>query len=295
MSGLARHLLLGVRTPYDSRVRAVIFSTVPAAVHGLVASARSVGIEPVALLTPRAARNAEAAERRHALLAESPAGLDLCFVEGKASLERLTRVYEPDLGLCAGYTWLLPPAVLAIPRLGVVNSHPSLLPRHRGPYPIAWAIREGDADLGMTVHLMDEQFDTGPILAQGARPMPAGTSIEAFAPVLQSLGAELLPGALSRVLAGDTGEPQSEVGASYAPPFGEDYAELDPRRSRVELERQVRAWSLMFDRTVRGPIATLGDERVLVREATLEEPGDPTIPRLEAADGPLWLLSVDQL
>ena len=273
-------------------MRAVIFSTVPPAVHGLVASARSVGIEPVALLTPRAARDAEAAERRQALLAESPAGLDLCFVESKASLERLTRVYEPDLGLCAGYTWLLPPEVLAIPRLGVVNNHPSLLPRHRGPYPIAWAIREGDTELGMTVHLMDEQFDTGPILAQGARPMPDGTSIEAFAPVLQSLGAELLPGALSRVLAGDRGEPQTEVGASYAPAFGEDYAELDPRRTRVELERQVRAWSLMFDRQRHGP------DRDARRRARPRAGGDasrsptiPATPRLEAADGPLWLVS----
>lgn len=276
-------------------MRAVIFSTVPVAVHGLVTAARSVGIEPVALLTPRAVRDAEAAERRQALLAESPAGLDLCFVESKASLERLTRGYEPDLGLCAGYTWLLPPEVLAIPRLGVVNSHPSLLPRHRGPYPIAWAIREGDAELGMTVHLMDERFDTGPILAQGSRPMPAGTSIGAFAPVLQSLGAELLPGALGRVLAGDTGEPQSELGASYAPPFGEDYAVLDVRRSRVELERQVRAWSVMFDRSVTGPIATLGENSFLVREVSLEDPGDPSVPRLEAADGPAWLVRVEQL
>lgn len=147
----------------------------------------------------------------------------------------------------------------------------------------------------MTVHLMDERFDTGPILAQGSRPMPAGTSIEAFAPVLQSLGAELLPGALGRVLAGDAGEPQSELGESYAPPFGADYAVLDVRRSRVELERQVRAWSVMFDRSVTGPIASLGDDRFLVRELSLEDPGDPSVPRLEAADGPAWLVRVEQL
>ena len=97
------------------------------------------------------------------------------------------------------------------------------------------------------------------------------------------------------MLAGDRGDPQTEVGASYAPAFGEDYVELDVRRSRVELERQVRAWSLMFDRSVRGPIATLGGERVLVSEASLDDPEDPVVPRLEAADGPLWLVSVEQL
>jgi methionyl-tRNA formyltransferase len=276
-------------------VRAVIFSTVPAAVHGLVASAHSVGIESVALLTPRAARDAEAAERRQALLAESPQGLDLCFVETKASLERLTRVYEPDVGLCAGYTWLLPPELLSIPRLGVVNCHPSLLPRHRGPFPIAWAIREGDAELGMTVHLMDERFDTGSILAQGSRPLPVGTSIDGFGPTLQELGAALLPDALKRLLAGDRGEPQSEEGATYAPPFGEDYAELDPERSRAQLDRQVRAWALMFDRRVTGPITTLGADRVRVLEATLDDPHDPAVPRLDARDGPLWLTKVEAL
>ena len=72
---------------------------------------------------------------------------------------------------------------------------PSLLPRHRGPFPFAWAVREGDAELGMTVHLMDERFDTGPILAQGSRPMPAEMSLEAMVPTLSELAAELVPGA----------------------------------------------------------------------------------------------------
>jgi len=276
-------------------MRAVIFSTVVPAAHGLVAAARAVGIEPVALITPRPARDADAAARRDALLAEGPEELDVCFPHTKAGLERLTRAYEPDVGLCAGYSWRLPPEVRAIPRLGVVNSHPSLLPRHRGPYPISWAIREGDAELGMTIHLMDEQFDTGPILAQGSRPMPTGSSIEAFGPTLRELGAELVPEALRRLLDGDRGERQTDEGATYAPAFGEDYAELDPARSRAELERQVRAWSLMPNRSVVAPIATLGAGRVRVLEATLEDPGDPLTLRLEAADGPLWLTSVERM
>ena len=53
----------------------------------------------------------------------------------------------------------------------------------------------------------------------------------------------------------------------------------------------MRAWSVMFDRSVTGPIATVGDGRVRVLEATLEEPADPATPRLDAADGPLWLVS----
>ena len=276
-------------------MRAVIFSTVVPAAHGLALAARSAGIEPVALITPRVARDADAAARRDALLAEGPEELDVCFPRTKAGLERLTRAYEPDLGLCAGYTWRLPPEVLAIPRLGVVNSHPSLLPRHRGPYPISWAVREGDAELGMTVHLMDEEFDTGPILAQGSRPMPIGSSIEAFAPTLRELGAELLPVALGRLLGGDRGDPQTEEGATYAPAFGEDYADLEQSSTREELLQQVRAWALMPHWPTVGPIATLGTERLRVLDASLDDPDDADVPCLDAADGPLWLTSVESV
>lgn len=276
-------------------MRAVIYSTVLPAIVGLTELARSVGVEAVAVITPRAVRDAQAADRRNAILTDAPAGLDLCFAADKASLLRLTRAYEPELGLCAGFDWLLPPEVLAVPRLGVVNSHPSLLPRHRGPFPFAWAIREDDPELSLTVHLMDATFDTGPILAQGSRPMPADTSLEGLIPTLRELNAELLPKALQRLFSGDRGDPQTEDGATYAEAFGEDYAELDPARTRAELHRQVRAWQLMWDRSVVGPVATVDGRRVRVLDATLDDPGDPDVERLEASDGPLWLTSVEDL
>ena len=275
-------------------MRAVIYSNVPPAIVGLDAAARSVGVEPVAVIAPRAARDANARARRDAILESSPAGLDLCFASDKSSLERLTRAFEPELGLCTGYPWRLPPEVLAIPRLGVVNTHPSRLPRLRGPYPFAWAVREGDDELWLTVHLMDEEFDTGPILAQGSRPMPADTSIDGLGPSLRDLAAELIPAGLRRLLAGDRGEPQTDNGATYAGPFGEDYATLDPAWSRAELERQVRAWAWMFAAPVPGPIAEVGDRRLRVLAVSIDDPGDADVPRLEAADGPLWLTSTEE-
>ena len=99
----------------------------------------------------------------------------------------------------------------------------------------------------------------------------------------------------ARVLDGDRGTPQAEDGMTYAPAFGEDYAELDPSRTRGELERQVSAWALMFDKTVVGPVATLDSKRYLVHEATHDDPDDPEALRLEACDGPLWLTSVEPL
>lgn len=274
-------------------MRAVIYSTVLPAIHGLDAAARSVGIHPVAVITPRAARNASAAARRDAILTSAPEGLDLCFASDKASLERLTRAYEPEIGLCTGYPWLLPPEVLSIPRFGVVNTHPSRLPRFRGPYPFAWAIREGDEDIWLTVHVMDAQFDTGPILAQGSRPMPSDTSMEGLGPTLGAISAEILPRALERALSADRGDPQTDEGTSYAGPFEADYATLDPSRARAELHRQVRAWAWMFASPVVGPIAEVDGRPVRVIEATLDDPGDASVPRLDAMDGPLWLTSVE--
>ena len=276
-------------------MRAVIYSMIPAGILGLAEAARMVGLEPVAVLTPRDVRSAEDVERRAAVVAEAPDDLDVCFVADKADLVRLTAAYEPAIGLCAGYRWLLPPEVLSIPRLGVVNSHPALLPRHRGPYPFAWAIREGDAELGLTLHLMDETFDTGPVLAQGARPMPADQTIGGLVTVLRELAGELYPDALRRVLAGERGDPQRSEGTTWAGPFGDDYVELDPGKARAELLRQVRAWQLMFDKSVIGPVATIDGRRLHVKDASLDEPDDPNPLRLDAADGPLWLTSVEQL
>ena len=277
-------------------MRAVIYSMIAPAIVGLAGAARAAGIEPVAVITPRAARDQQHdVERRAAILAEAPEDVDVCFVADKAGLLRLTEAYEPTIGLCAGYRWLLPPEVLAVPELGVVNLHPSVLPRHRGPYPFAWAIREGDTELGLTLHLMDEEFDTGPVLAQGSRTMPADQTLAGIVAVLEELAGELLPPALVRVLEGDRGTPQTDDGATWAGPFGQDYAELDPARPREEVLRQVRAWQMMLDRTVVGPLVTLDDRRLLVRDASLDEPVDAETPHLDAADGPVWLTSVEAL
>ena len=276
-------------------MRAVIFSTVLPAIANLVDAARSVGLEPVAVITPRSARDEQAEARRNAILASAPQGLDLCFAAGKSSLERITRAYEPELGLCTGYPWLLPPEVLSIPRLGVVNTHPSLLPRHRGPYPFAWAVRENDPVLGLTVHLMDEHFDTGPVLAQGSRPMPADTTMEGLVPTLRELAGELVPHALGRVLSGDRGDPQTDEGATYAGPFEADYASLDTSRPRDDLMRQVRAWQLMWGAAVVGPVATVNGRRLHVRDATLDDPRDADAIRVDTADGPIWLTAVEPL
>jgi methionyl-tRNA formyltransferase len=227
--------------------RVVIFSMILPAALGLDALTRAAGHETVALLTPRLRSEApdDVRDRWHDLVAGAPDHLDVCLVPEKSRLPRLLRAYKPDLAVCLGYPWLLPPEVLAIPTLGVLNGHPSPLPRWRGPFPVAWAIREGDSELGLTYHLMDETFDTGPILAQGAAAMPKLYEWEALQPVVAGLAQELMPKALERLARGERGDEQAGDGP-YAGRFPAEFVELDLTLPASVVHRHVASWRFVF-------------------------------------------------
>src|ERR671923_287621 len=108
---------------------------------------------------------------RVALVSTVPEAVDVIVPASKARIAPLLRVYEPDLLLCLAFPWLIPGDALDVPRLGAVNTHPSLLPRYRGPNPIGWMFRNDDPEVGLTFHRMDDAFDTGAILAQGSAPI----------------------------------------------------------------------------------------------------------------------------
>jgi methionyl-tRNA formyltransferase len=274
--------------------RVVLVSQVLPAVAGFDAALRSAGHEPVALLTTRRARaDRERYPEFQALIADSPPELDILIPSTKATIAPLLRAYEPDLLVCMGFPWLIPPDALAVPKLGAINGHPSLLPRYRGPAPVAWAIRNGDTELGFSYHRMDEHFDTGPTLAQGTVPLD-GTEDgwDTLGEKIGPLALGLAPHVFERLAAGDRGDPQ--VGEpSYAGFFDDDYATIDWSRPAGEVHNQVRAWRFMpmpLTGGLRGPIAELDGERVRVLRTRLE-PGEGT--RVECGDGPLWVLETE--
>lgn len=130
---------------------------------------------------------------RLGLRVETPGSL-----RGPEAGAQLTRL-DARAFVVASYGRLLPPAVLALPQLGALNIHPSLLPRHRGPSPVATAILNGDPVTGVSIMLLDEGMDTGPVLAQ-SEPVPIGrndTSATLTAELFE-IGAALLVRTLSR-------------------------------------------------------------------------------------------------
>ena len=150
----------------------------------------------------------------------------------------------PDLLVVAAYGLILPPAVLAVPRLGCVNVHASLLPRWRGAAPIQRAILAGDAETGICLMRMEAGLDTGPVYARASCPIPRGTTGGELHDRLATLGAtalrETLPALLADALAP---APQDDARATYAPKLEKAEAELDWSRPAPELERRVLAFN----------------------------------------------------
>jgi len=272
----------------DGSFRVVILTMVPAIARGYGELLRALGHEPVAVLTPRRAV-AEAPPNPFAAahLADDPDGLDILFAARRRSLATLLRAYEPDLAICTGFPWLVPQEALAVPRLGIVNGHPSLLPRYRGPFPVAWAVRNGETEIGLSYHLMDATFDTGSLLAQKRLPLTDDDTFESVWGKTAEAAAELLPTVLERLASGDRGDPQEGEG-EYLSGFEPEYAQLDLTRPAAEVHRQVRAWGFLPPFARFGPNLERSGESVRVASSSLVEREGAT--RVECADGPLWIV-----
>lgn len=166
---------------------------------------------------------------------------------------------RPELGVLADFGQIVPRELLALPRLGILNVHPSLLPRHRGATPIPATIAEGDERAGVSIIRMDEGIDTGPIVDVVEWPL-IGTE---RAPELEAraarTGAELLGQVLGGWLAGGAAAtPQGEEGATVTRTLRRTDGRLDPTRTAAELERRVRAhvpWPGSFLETEAGRLA----------------------------------------
>ncbi|MDQ3044645.1 MAG: methionyl-tRNA formyltransferase [Chloroflexota bacterium] len=125
--------------------------------------------------------------------------------------------FQPELIVVACFPHRLPEALLALPRLGCLNVHPSLLPLGRGPEPIFWTLRRGERRTGVTIHLMDEGLDTGPILTQSGLDIAPGIRAPALEATLAHLGGQLLVATIATLQAGQAHpQPQNAETATAA-------------------------------------------------------------------------------
>jgi methionyl-tRNA formyltransferase len=150
----------------------------------------------------------------------------------------------PDAMIVIAYGLILPQTILAIPRLGCINVHASLLPRWRGAAPIQRAIEAGDAVTGVTIMQMDEGLDTGPMLAAADTPIAAADTAASLQDRLGDMGARLLVDTLAKLARGAiTPRPQDSRAATYAAKLSKEEAQIDWRADAEVLDRRIRAFN----------------------------------------------------
>jgi methionyl-tRNA formyltransferase len=268
-------------TPAPESWRIVVFTNIPGGViYSLVNEVvRPMGHRVVGVVTspgPKRRRSPTYLE----VVAAVPPGIDVIVSNHPERWAAMLAPLRPDLIISGGFPWRIPSEVIALPRLGAINMHPALLPRYRGPAAIEWALRNGDAELGFSVHRLAPDFDTGPILAQTRIPIADDDDIDSlvakFGPVLPGL----LGQALERVARGDPGEAQDEAEATYAGLFDEEWRTIDWDQPARTIHNQVRSWIGQRDIPL-GALGEIDGETLQITKTRLlpveSQPGEPIV------------------
>ncbi len=184
---------------------------------------------------------------------------------------------DAEAAVVVAYGKLIPSRLLEIPRHGFINLHPSLLPRHRGPSPIQWALVCGDRATGVTTMQIDEGMDTGPILLQRRVTIEPGETAEMLSPRLAEIGAELIVRTLDELEQGTVKpRPQPSDGANTTPLLRRNFAKVDwsmPARQLVNRLRGFTPWPGLYTKFRGGRLKIFGLEDVKPPPTGSEKPG----------------------
>jgi methionyl-tRNA formyltransferase len=218
--------------------------------------------------------NVKIIAQKHGLIIEQPLTL-----KNPAALELVASV-RADAMVVAAYGLILPKAILAMPRLGCLNIHASLLPRWRGAAPIQRAILAGDTETGVTIMQMDEGLDTGDMLLKRALPISADETAGELHDRLAALGAQLIVEALGAL---PVPVRQDAALATYAAKISKAEAIVDWRDDAATIARKVRAYN-----PFPGALCALDGERVKLWRARVAcgDAGAPATPGTVCAAEP---------
>jgi len=169
--------------------------------------------------------------------------LDGKYPDDAADARQALADAAPDVMVVAAYGLILPAWVLALPRMGCLNIHASLLPRWRGAAPIHRAIEAGDTRTGITLMQMDEGLDTGAMLAMRDLAITPDDTTARLHDRLAALGGQMIVETLREASTGPlTATPQPADGVSYAHKIDKRESPIDWRLPAAVIERRVRAF-----------------------------------------------------
>lgn len=153
-----------------------------------------------------------------------------------------TKKLRPDVGILASFGKILPKEILEIPKHGILNIHPSLLPKYRGPTPVPTAILEGEQETGVTIIKMDEKVDHGPILSQFKEEVRPNDTSESLLKRLFTAGGQVLITILPVYLEGKMEmRKQDDSQATFTKKFTREDGQIDWQKTPAFNERFVRA------------------------------------------------------
>ena len=181
-------------------------------------------------------------------------------------LEQLKKI-KPDVGVVVSYGVILKPEMLALPKHGLINAHASLLPLYRGAAPIQRAIRDGQAETGVTVMRIVEQLDAGDVVLMKRTPIDAKENAGTLRERLAELSGVALVEALTAIDKGKaTYTPQDHRKATYAPKVEKEHGVIDWKLPAKQVDLLVRAMT-----PKPGAQTRLGSKRFIVMEGTVEQ------------------------
>ncbi|MFO0781940.1 MAG: methionyl-tRNA formyltransferase [Candidatus Saccharimonadales bacterium] len=186
------------------------------------------------------------------------------------------RAMQADAAVLAAYGKIVPQSIIDLFPRGIINIHPSMLPKHRGSIPIESVILNGETETGVSIMQLVAKMDAGPVYKQQQVSVSKNVSKQVLADQLQQLGAELLIENLPAILDGSLQPiPQDDSAATYDERITKEQSQLDFSKTAEQLEREVRAYAVWpRSRT------TLGAIECIITSAHVE-PGEGT-------SGELW-------
>jgi len=212
-------------------------------------------------------------------------GLPVLQPERLADSEAALAAIPNRIGVLSSYGKIIPESTLALFDRGIVNIHPSLLPRYRGPSPIETAIMNGDSQTGVSLMRLVAKMDAGPVYTQTPVEITDSTTASDLYTICAQTGSQLLLQSLAAINSGDlTPVPQDETGATYTGLLNKKDSYVDPQvQTASEIVRHIRAYEL-YPRTR----LKLGDYDLIITRA---HEGEPTADDLsvQCADT-TWLI-----
>lgn len=270
-----RTVLLGMRCGFTLPVATTLFADTGVDLLGVVVPADGPITEP----SPEGRSPLDTQLRQHRIPLVGAPSVRKGVLEPLLIAHDLTHI---DAIVVACFPWRLPRWLRTLPRLGVLNVHPSLLPALRGPEPAFWAIRLGLRETGVTIHLMDDGLDSGPVLRQRPVSIPPDGTLPALEATLAAVGGDMIGEALRGLAAGEITPREQRGTPTYAPSPG-------PHDLAVPTDLPA-GWAAAFTRAVAPvyaplPVLVMATGQRLLVDGVIEADETATLSTPEQEDG----------